>query len=311
MQDAATRFVQERAAERTLSAHTEKAYLADLRSFQSFIGDRPLCAIREDDIRQYLKQLHQAERKPATIRRRFMVLRMFFDFLRRQGTVSYSPMVGLGVKIPPSKRLPKILTNQEIESLISSLANKVTHSSSSKGCASFVAIRNLAIIELLFATGLRSQEVVALQIYDLDVDRRTLFISGKGAKERVVYVSHHEVFCALQNYGQVREVLFPSARHLFLNKSGEPLSVHSLRPIFKSACTMAGITRRVSPHCLRHTMATRLLENGADIRSVQAILGHSKISTTEIYLHTSTKRQREVLDRFSHRNFIRPTRHSN
>ena len=164
--------------------------------------------------------------------------------------------------------------------------------------------RNRVILEILFSTGMRIGELVALNIRDVNLQERTILIFGKGRKERIIYISSDEVLVAIKKYLVYRNRIKTKSSALFLNRDNERLSIFSIENIFKKYCKIAKIKKHYTPHCLRHTMATMLLNNGADIREVQEILGHASIVTTQIYTEVSSKHKKKVLMKFNHRNRI-------
>ncbi len=290
--------------EKNLSERTIKAYKCDLMSFHSFLKSKHIDVVRISDLREYLGRLARDGLKDSSIRRRLATIKVFFSFLEGEGIIKNSPARKLTGRFKVAKRLPKIMSSNEVRNLLLAAyrtAKKVANEPEFR-TKRLKVLRDRAMLEILFATGIRIDELVKLNIHDIDVHRRTLNIFGKGRIERLLYISCDEVLLSIREYLNYRSELAPDTDACFINKFKRRLSVHSLGNIFNEYSQMAGIKRRFTPHCLRHTMATMLLENGADVRSVQEILGHSRISTTEIYLEVSKHRKQEVLSRFNQRN---------
>lgn len=292
--------------EKNLSKRTLKAYKCDLRAFLGFFKSKPITTIGIEDLRGYLTQLGKENLKDSTIRRKLATIKVFFTFLEDEELIQTSPTNKLKKKFKVSKRLPRVLSVKDVKNLL-----KATHILAKKASNGSILsmkrlkrLRDRAMLEILFATGIRIDELIRLSIHDVDLNRKTLIIFGKGRKERLLYVSCDEVLFSIAEYLNYRAKLNLRTNAFFVNKFGTRLSVHSLRNIFNEYCQIANISCKFTPHCLRHTMATMLIENGADVRSVQEILGHSRISTTEIYLTISKRRKQEVLSRFNQRNYF-------
>lgn len=300
------KFLEVSKIEKNLSVRTLKAYACDLKAFLIFFKSKRIRTIDIDDLRGYLSHLEKGNLSDTTIRRKLATLKVFFSFLEDEELIELSPTRKLKKKYRVYQRLPKVMSPEEVKNLLGAAHNGVKHTKNGSGfnMSRFKRLRDCAMLEILFSTGIRIDELVKINIYDLDLDRKTLLISGKGRKERLLYLSCDEVISAVKRYFEYSVKLAPETNALFLNRFGKRLSVHSIGNIFKEYSQMAGISRRFTPHCLRHTMATMLIENGADVRSVQEILGHSRISTTEIYLSVSKRRKQEVLTRFNGRNLF-------
>lgn len=303
-EDYVRKFLHISRIEKNLSERTLKAYNCDLKAFLAFIRSKPIETLDIEDLREYLLDLDKRNLKDSTIRRKLATLKVFFSFLEDEDLIDISPTRKLKNKYRILKRIPRVMSNKEVESLL-----KATHicvdreeNGSVFNTKRLKRLRDRAMLEILFTTGIRIDELVKLSLNDLDLNRKTLLIHGKGRKERLLYISSNEVIHTIKEYLEYRAKYVLKTRALFLNKFGERLSVHSISNIFREYSDLAGIERRFTPHCLRHTMATMLIDNGADVRSVQVILGHSSISTTEIYLEVSKRRKQEVLSRFNQRN---------
>ncbi len=307
-QEMIQKFLQICKSEKNLSSKTLKAYSCDIKQFLKIIGKKDFAKVTVEDLRGFLNKMGRRSLADSTIKRKLATIKVFFRFLVDDDIIKISPTLKLKNKFKTAKRLPKVMSTLEIKGILETahqlVSNETTHQSDYQ---SFKRTRDCAMLELLFVTGIRSEELVSIGLFDIDLVEKSVVIHGKGRKERKLYISSDEVILIIKQYLKYRNQLDTSTKALFLNKYKRPLGVQSLRSIFSEYCQKAGVERKFTPHCLRHTMATMLLENGADIRSVQEILGHSRISTTEIYLEVSNRRKQEVLSKFNQRNFFHLT----
>lgn len=271
------------------SPHTIESYGLDLRQFLAFLEQEKIDRPEIVDhllFRKYMALLKDSGLARGSIARKTACIRSFFKFLCRQEYLQNNPI--LGVSIPKrEKRLPKFLYPEEMNLLLEA-----------PDISTRLGIRDAAILEVLYSSGLRLQEVVNLTLADLDLSRGYLRVYGKGAKERMVPLGG-AAQRALEKYLlSVRPELLGSqsktVETLFLNYRGTRLSGRSIQRLFEKYIQAIALNRKVSPHTIRHTFATHLLENGADIRVVQELLGHVDISTTQIYTHLTKERIRNV-----------------
>jgi len=268
-----------------MSKNTLQSYRRDLHSFQEFLSlrDRSISSAETADVEAFISSLKDGELKPSSIARTVVAIRSLYKFLAREnGAVDIAREVK-PPRIP--KRLPKALTLTEITSLIEACGNEG------------ISIRDRAMVELLYASGARVSEIVALDLSDLSRDEElfTLLVKGKGGKERLVPVGRYARE-ALDNYlVRIRPTIAREKRSsaLFLNQRGERLSRQSAWKIVLDAAKRAKIESKVSPHALRHSFATHLLDGGADIRVVQELLGHASVTTTQIYTLVTIDKLRE------------------
>lgn len=297
----AAAFLRSLAVERNLTPYTVSAYGNDLRDLSSSTPDRVLRELSHEDLRNYLEALQRRGLEGSTIRRRLATIRVFYRFLEAEQILPDSPANRLRYRFRTCRKLPRVMPISHVEALLRT-AQAQTKGAASSGLRlrAARARRDLAILDLLFATGMRSGEVVALDLRDVDMERRIVHVKGKGRRERNIYVSSPEVLRNIQEYLDERHLFAPKENALFVNPAGQRLHVQSIRHIFRRAQRNAGTTG-FSPHCLRHTLATMLVENGADLRSTQEILGHSNIKTTEIYVSVSRARHETVMARFNPR----------
>lgn len=271
------------------SLNTFESYGLDLGEFLQFLEEEGITGFNQVDhllIRKYLTRLKNKPLAKSSISRKLACIRSFFKFLCREGYLGNNPV--LGVASPKrDKRLPQFLYQNEITALLEQ-----------PDPATPLGIRDRAILELFYSSGLRLQELAGLTLADLDLSRGYLKVFGKGAKERLVPLGG-AAGRALQSYlTEVRPRLAAVSRtgskHVFLNYRGTELSGRSIERLLDKYLKEMAFNRKISPHALRHTFATHLLENGADLRVVQELLGHVDISTTQIYTHLTKERVRAV-----------------
>lgn len=276
-------FLQYQAVERGASAHTLRSYRTDLRQFVRFLSAREIRRIEEVDarlLRAYLAWLYHAGLSRASVARKLSAIRSFLAFLTRRGRLRKNPAREVGTPRLP-KKLVSFLPIDEAVGLLDR-----------PPATSLGGQRDHAIVELLYATGARVAELCGLDVADLDRSRGTIRVRGKGSKERIIPVGDPALravnaYLALQGEGE---------GPLFRNLRGGRLTVRSVHRIVRARARAAGLTRRVSPHTLRHTFATHLLDAGADLRLIQDLLGHSRLSTTQHYTHVSADHLMKVYD---------------
>ena len=272
--------------ERGLSINTREAYRRDLQAFLAATDGIPLAHITKEEIVRHLAQEKEQRRAPTTMARKLSSLRAFFHFLTAEGVIKDNPTVVLASPALPHK-LPAILSAEEVARLVES-----------PDLASPAGLRDRAMLELLYGSGLRISEAVAVNLGDLDLAAGILRCSGKGSKERMLPLSGQAIRW-LERYRQdVRPGwAAPGTQALFLTPGGGRITRQAVWYQVKRYAAQAGIAKRLSPHLLRHSFATHLLENGADLRMVQELLGHADIATTQIYTHVNVSRLRDLYDR--------------
>ncbi len=276
--------------ERGLARNTLTAYRSDLLHFGRHLAERgsdPESASQRD-LADYLAHLASGDggraASAATLRRRSACLRSFYRHLRREGVRQSDPTTGIATPRRPA-RLPDVISRDEVRSLLTQ----------PKGTEP-LALRDRALLETMYACGLRASEVTGLELRDLDLEAGILRGRGKGSKERIVPVGR-AARSALRAYlerGRPKLVGTRLEVRIFVNARGEPLTRQGLHGIVERHARSAGLAGRMSPHTLRHTFATHLLAGGCDLRSLQEMLGHADVSTTQIYTHLSTDRLKEV-----------------
>jgi site-specific recombinase XerD len=278
--------------ERQLSQHTLQAYTADLADFRKWLPlDVPITEVSEVTLKNYLSDLvGQRKLAAATVRRRFACLRAFFRRLVELGQLS-DPFGNWRLQLPRRKRLPRTLSRPEISSLLAPLRRTEALEHNEVGDLLPTAIR------LMVSTGIRVGELCKLRIEDISPDGASFRVHGKGSRDRVAYISDVTLQRELKEVTRCRRHAGAACGALFLNRYGSQVRPQSIRSKLRRYAGEVGLARRVTPHMLRHTAATLLIETGVDIRFVQRMLGHSSISTTEIYTHVSDEALRVTLER--------------
>jgi integrase/recombinase XerD len=289
------RFLDHLAVERGVAQNTRNAYTRDLSLYLEGLGDREITrarAITERDIGEFISALREREYapgkrySPATVARVLAAVRGFHRWMLREGLTAVDAAEPIGsMRIP--RALPKALSLEEVVALIEAVPSE-----------GVPAMRDRAILEMLYAAGLRISELTALDVDDVDLDARLVRCFGKGSKERVVPVGRTATGVLDTYLRQSRPMLAKqnSQHALFLNQRGTRLTRQGCWKLLKRYAIDAQMTRRISPHTLRHSFATHLIDGGADVRVVQELLGHASVSTTQVYMLTSPEKLREVYD---------------
>jgi integrase/recombinase XerD len=273
--------------ERGLSANTIEAYRRDLERVAAWAQaerQKDLLSLSREDIRQFLRWMSEQGLEAKSVARCVVTLRNFFKFLILDGVVKYDPTISL--ETPRSwQTLPKFLTLEEVNLLLEQ-----------PDVSRDIGIRDRAILEVLYATGVRASELIALRLGDVDLDKGVVLCLGKGSKERLIPLGRSAVEWLLK-YLPIRQRWLGqrTSPWLFISPRGRPLTRQALWKLVARYGRAAGLGR-VMPHMLRHTFATHLLEHGADLRSVQMMLGHSDLSTTQIYTYVTNERLRQIYD---------------
>lgn len=283
---------------KNLSSKTIEAYQSDLKDLGVFLTEKWLA---DDILLQYIQELLQVRKlKDSTINRKLIVLKMFFEYAYTKGYLEKNYYKEHSFKFKKERRLPKTLAINETSKLLKCATNMCLNAKSK--FEKWKCIRNLALIDILISTGIRIAEASEISLNDVIISERTILIHGKGRKQRLIYISCPETWSNLTQWLKVRNSRKVYTDKIFLNCSGKKISIHGIEYIYNSIKTQSGINISSTPHYLRHTFATNLLSNGADLRSVQEILGHSSVATTEIYTEVSIKRKKQVLNKYNYRN---------
>lgn len=283
-----------------LNFKTIKAYKIDLNQYNSFCLDIS-DPFSKKAVDSYITELFK-HYKPKSVKRKIASLKAFFHYLEYTEFLAQNPFDKLDVYFREAKLLPKTISFHSIQKFLSVLyAQKMqTVSAYQFKCC----LRDIAVIELLFATGMRISELCSLKPSDIDLENNTVLIYGKGSKERILQFGNSEVISALATYQSTFKADISACGYFFVNKRKQKLSDQSVRFMINRYAALAGIEQHITPHMFRHSFATLLLEQDVDIRYIQKMLGHSSISTTEIYTHVSNAKQKDILVNKHPRNFM-------
>lgn len=289
VQQAIAQFLEHGQTVRNLSDRTLRAYQSDLAQFHVHMNDVETVEITAQDLDTYLDKLGDSPYRDTSIRRKVAALKVFFRFLEEQGIVHESPARKLKIKKPVENRVPTVLSNREVRALLAAPKEQVEELAVARDQSAgsrnryFCAVRDNLILELLFSTGIRIGELVALNVSDVDVEKNRVQITGRATRGRSVTLTAQNVLASIRQYLDLRGERSLATPALFVGRSGTRLTIYSIENIFKKHVRLAEIKRHVTPHSLRHTMAAQLVSSGADIREVQEILGHASILSTQVY----------------------------
>lgn len=277
-------------AEKNFSEHTAKAYCSDILSFLIWMDEQSCENVNFSKVREYLHFIQKFNYKKTTIARKIASLRTFYKYLYRERKVDSNPAMNLNNPKRP-KSLPKFLTPDEVEQILNNTKIETP-----------AGYRNRTILELLWATGMRISELSGLNFGDLNLENNEIRVFGKGAKERIILVSDRAKHY-LERYIESARALVPKGYNIgvpdenspvFINNTGYRLQTRTVRNVINDIVEKINLPKHVTPHVFRHSFATHLIENGADLRVVQELLGHASISNTQIYTHVSTQHLKEV-----------------
>ena len=284
--------------EQGVSVNTRAAYYRDLHLMQKAVGldDKDfegLLHLSKLQLRDYLARLKAEGRKPATLARKLAAIKAFYSFLVNEGYLDQNPAESLEASTK-SQRLPKFLSIQEMEAILDQ-----------PNLGTLTGYRDKALLETMYATGMRVSETVKILLKKVDLKREYVIASGKGSKERMIplgrkaiqYLQHYINFVRPQLLHAEQNKAAEQVEELFVTDWGGPMTRQRVNELINEYAKSAGITKKVTPHMLRHSFATHLLNNGTDLRVVQELLGHADISTTQIYTHVDVERLREVYDK--------------
>ncbi len=293
-------FLEEIQSTKNLSDKTMTAYRSDLVDFYAFIKHNP---IDDSIILRYVKYLSQDRRlSDSTINRKLIVLKIFFEYLHQHAFISQNYYQAHCFKFKKERKLPKTLETREISKLLAYIEQQNLNAQSDY--ETWKTARNLALIDILISTGIRIAEASDISLDDILMSEHVILIHGKGRKQRLIYISCSKTWNNLLQWIKIRKTIPCHTDKIFVNKYGKQISIHGIEYIYNTLKIAAGINPHSTPHYLRHTFATNLLANGADLRSVQEILGHSSVSTTEIYTEVTTNRKKQVLKKYNYRNHL-------
>lgn len=291
LKDHVTEYLEHCEYRKRLNAKTLKAYRIDLGQYELF------CSAATDftsknTLDRFITGLHRLY-EPKTVKRKIASLKAFFHYMEYQEQLDENPFAKIDVRFREAKLLPKTIPFHTIQAFLSTLYAQKEQAASE--CHLRCCIRNIAVIELLFATGMRISELCSLKPSDIDLEGNNVLIYGKGAKERILQLGNPDVINALTLYRETFQKEIDACGYFFVNRLQRRLSDQSVRLMINRCAELAGITQHITPHMFRHSFATLLLEQDVDIRYIQRMLGHSSISTTEIYTHVSNAKQKDIL----------------
>ena len=302
--------------ERRLSEKTYISYSSDLQIFADWMdGEKELSKITEKKLVDYFTEIYESDRyQDSTIKRRIAAVRAFYKFLEMKNHISSSPMNKIAKGFRVKRKLPKTLSKQEVGKLlvapiierkmlereleIRKLSNQAMKRTEQ---AIEDSVRDKAILEILFSTGLRLSELINLETDELFFEEGKILVHGKGNKERELFINSDDVLIALKEYYNIRIQKGSKTKKFFVNRNGNELHANAVQKMFKQYRVKAGIKKDITPHSLRHTLAVMLLEAGADLKSVQDILGHNTIATTQIYTLISPDSKKKVMLKYNPR----------
>lgn len=299
--------------EKKLSTHTLKAYSLDLKQFANHLTSRqkPLEIDKIDKkiLREYLQQLVESS-KTKTVKRKIATLKALFNYLEFEDRIGVNPFRKMRIKLKEPLVLPGVMTLLEVKSIFHIVYRERQEYSDHTTYTYKSIVRDIVVLELLFATGVRVSELCNLQTRHVNIEQKYIQVNGKGSRERVIQLCSHEIICVLEEYIGLFHPDGSDFQNFFINRLGQRLSEQSVRFMIRKYGEMAGIDRVITPHMFRHTFATLLLEEEVDIRYIQQLLGHSTITTTQIYTHISRNKQKEILSARHPRGSFQIQKHS-
>ena len=283
--------------ERNVSAHTRVAYIADIQEFARFLHNNnfiksqdEIINVEPENIREYLSYLYRQKVKKVTVNRKVSSLRAFYKYVLRTGKIKNNPAEMIQT-LKTEKYMPTFLSVDEMFELLKAQDE-----------SSVLSLRNRAMLEIFYSSGLRLSELAGLDLIDLDFNQKLVKVRGKGRKERIVPVGGPALKAVQEYLGKIGEIRKDTSgdifkKPLFLNARGERITTRSIARIVNEITSKSGIGRKISPHALRHSFATHLLNAGADLRSIQELLGHESLSTTQKYTAVNINRMMEIYDK--------------
>lgn len=284
--------------ERNLSNKTMEAYSIDLNQFKQFKDYKSL-DINEFDkhkLKDYVQSLYELDFKAKTIKRKVAVLKAFFTYLEFDEIILVSPFRKMRISIKEPTTLPKTMELKEIVKILKFLY-KIKESFNDKNLYSYkVIVRDITVIEILFSTGMRVSELCNIKLKNINLQAGIIKIKGKGDKERIIQICDNEAKKVLKEYFELFSEQIKKTKYFLINRLNKQISEQSVRLMIKKHQKISGIDKHITPHMFRHSFATLLLEEGVDVRYIQHMLGHSSISTTQIYTKVNMKQQKKILN---------------
>lgn len=300
LQTATLDFLRHCRFEKNLGDKTIKAYAIDLRQLQEFLHSHHHSAfineISKIQLRDFLEFI--AGLKPRSIKRKIATTKALFNYLEFEDRVIVNPFRKMQIRIKENKQIPPVMDMLEIRKIFNA-GNHCKDKIKNRGSYQYLAsVRDMVIIELLFATGARVSEIAGLRHENINLSTGCITIIGKGNKERIIHICNPETVAALKNYYHLYNARnMDAGGYLLVNRFSKKISDQSIRGIVKRLCLKAGIKRTITPHVFRHSFATLLLERDVDIKYIQSLLGHSSITTTQIYTHVNYAKQKQLLSK--------------
>ena len=283
--------------QRELNDKTVKAYRIDITQFLRYLIENHF-SLDKNGINQYLEYLH-TKYKQRTVKRKIASVKAFLNYLDYEEKIESNPFNRVRVRFKEEQLLPRSVSQEIIEKLLKYMYQQKVSGELST-CKRRLLLRDTCVIELLFMTGIRISELCELRRNAVDLSKGTICVYGKGSKERIIPIGNNKVLQLLQEYE--KEFGKEIKGNFFVNRYGEPLSTQSVRLMLRSYTQAAGIEQHITPHMIRHSFATLLLEKGVDIRIIQQLLGHASIVTTQIYTNVASEQRKKILETFHPRN---------
>ncbi len=278
--------------QKNLSSKTLKAYKIDLIQFCSFNNDEKEININKTSITEYIAFLH-TKYKPKSVKRKIASLKAFCSYLENEEKIEFNPFSKIRLNYKEPFHLPKVVSLNNLHRILTTMYKDLQNCDTSYKLGT--TLRSIAVIELLFATGIRVSELCSLAVADVDLSNKTIRIFGKGARERILQIENSDVLNSLQKYFEFYRETIEKCGFFFVNKLRRRLSEQSVRIMLNDYTKRAQINLHITPHMIRHSFATLLLEEDVDIRYIQQMLGHSSITTTQIYTHVASSKQKQIL----------------
>lgn len=279
-------------SQKCLNPKTIRAYSTDLKQLANYILSIEPSDVTSEIMEAYIRSLH-LRLKPRTVKRKIASIKAFFRYLEYHNIISYNPWSHIQSSFREPVTLPRIIPLDIVQKILISVYKQITDGKTAYRRRN--AIRDAAICELLFATGIRVFELCNLTPKDVNLHEDTVFIYGKGSKERILQIGNNQVHNILAEYKDAYSAEIMQCNHFFVNQHGHPFSDQSIRRMLNYYTNLIDIELHITPHMWRHTFATSLLEADVDIRYIQKMLGHSSIHTTEVYTHVSMSKQKQIL----------------
>lgn len=280
--------------EKNLDPNTLRAYNIDITQFSSELSNYKLTNIDKNHLKKYIENLYDNKYKIKTIKRKIAVIKAFFNFLEFEDIITVNPFRKMRLSLKEPKILPITLDIKEIEIILKHIQEKAKYSINKPNIYKHI-LKDLVVIEILFSTGMRVSELSNLTKKDINVKTGSIKIFGKGSKERIIHICDNRILTIIKEYIRLFDIKNHESTYFLINKIGKRMSEQSIRLMIKRYRNEIAFSKHITPHTFRHTFATLLLEEGVDIRYIQTMLGHSAITTTQIYTKVSSEHQRKIL----------------